>query len=218
MHLFLIRHGQAHSNLETWRELDNMDAALTDLGHQQCATLRDWMRAKEITADALYSSTMVRTRETTVYVQEALGLEPIFDDRIREGSNNFIDMQPIPWQQLPREFRDFDAGDRPFEGIATEGDHPESWTHLRLRVGEFMDEIMRKHVEETVYVVCHGGVIAATLDNVFNAGVYRHAAVHSENTSWTHLYMRPEPSLQRWVLLGQNRIDHLVWAETRSAE
>ena len=65
MELVVIRHGQSHVNLGNWDKLETMDTGLTELGQQQAAALRDWLKGSDESIDALYASTMQRTRETS---------------------------------------------------------------------------------------------------------------------------------------------------------
>lgn len=54
MELIVIRHGQSYVNLGNWRELDSMDAGLTELGHQQAQALQKWLDDNQKSADVLY--------------------------------------------------------------------------------------------------------------------------------------------------------------------
>ena len=64
MRLYLIRHGQSFTNVAKWDTLPNLDMGLTDIGNQQAAALRDWLKQSGSSADALYCSTMLRAQET----------------------------------------------------------------------------------------------------------------------------------------------------------
>ena len=212
MELIIIRHGQSHVNLGNWEQLDTMDTQLTELGQQQAAALRDWLTEQNPPADALYASTMRRTRETAEYVSEALGLAPIFDDRIREVGNSHHDGKPVDEEALPRNYNSSPASRTPFAPTVTDVDDAESWMHFRIRIGKFVHDIYDKHSDQTVYVVAHGGVIAGLFDLVFNVGVYRQCGVNTENTGWARFEYHPDQSYTDWVLHDHNRIDHLVKA------
>jgi broad specificity phosphatase PhoE len=212
MELIIIRHGQSYVNLGDWQQLDTMDTKLTELGQQQAIALRDWLSEQNPSADALYASTMRRTRETAQYVSEALGLDPIFDNRIREVGNSHHDGKPIDEDALPRVYNNSKTSRTPFTPIVADVDNAESWMHFRIRIGQFVHDIYDKHPEQTVYVVAHGGVIAALFDLVFNVGAYKQCAVNTENTGWTRFEYRPNQSYTDWVLHDHNRVDHLIKA------
>ncbi len=210
MLLYLIRHGQSHINLDTWESLTNLDAGLTEKGQRQAAALRDWLKVNAEPGNALYSSTMLRARETSVHVSEALGLKVTFDDRLRELSSNHASGLPVDAVKLPRTFNSEWADIAPFSATTSEFDDAESWMHLRVRLAQFVDTLAKEHPEDVIYVIAHGGVIGAMFDNVFNVGPYRRCEVSSMNTSWTlfeHIAGRGRPP---WSLRHHNRIDHLV--------
>ena len=212
MELILIRHGQSYVNVDDWQKLDTMDTVLTELGQQQAAALRDWLSEEKPPADALYASTMRRTRETAKYVSEGLGLEPIFDDRIREFGNSHHDGKPIDEIALPRVYTDARTNEAPFTPGVTDIETGESWMHFRIRIGQFIHHLYDKHPKQTVYVVAHGGVISAVFDLVFNVGAYKQNGVTTQNTGWTRFKYHPSESFADWILYDHNRVDHLAKA------
>ena len=213
MHLYFIRHGESFVNRDDWETLPSMDAGLTEKGHQQTARLRDWLRDHDTKADVLYSSTMRRTRETAAYVTEALGLTPIYDNRLREIGNNHASGLPVDEDKLPRKFHPKWSGSAPFTSSTLDTENGESWMHLRVRLAQFVDEVVERHPDQRVYVVAHGGVIAAVFDNMFNVGPYRRCGAYNINTSWTLFDYQPNITEKPWMLRHHNRIDHLIGTE-----
>jgi len=212
MELIIIRHGQSYTNLGNWDKLDTMDAPLTELGQQQAAALQSWLSQQSSPADALYVSTMRRTRETAEYVAKGIGVDPIFDDRIREFGNSHHDGKPVEEKALPRAYNDIRMSEAPFTPGVTDVDNAESWMHFRIRIGQFIHDIYDKHAGETVYVVAHGGVISAVFDLVFNVGAYKQNGVNTHNTGWTRFKYHPQKSFADWILYDHNRVDHLLLA------
>lgn len=153
---------------------------------------------------------MLRARETVAYVNEALGLEITFDDRLREIGNNHASGLPVDEARLPRTFNSQWADVAPFAPRTMEFEDAESWMHFRVRLAQFVDYLAHKHPNQAVYVVAHGGVIAAMFDNVFNVGPYRRCDVHNINTSWTLFEHHLDRGREPWSLRHHNRIDHLV--------
>lgn len=77
----LARHGRTewhHGN----RYTGSTDLPIDDVGRLQAEQLREW--AEEFAPDALWSSPMLRARQTVTPTAEALGLEPVLDARLRE--------------------------------------------------------------------------------------------------------------------------------------
>ena len=210
MHVFLVRHAQSTTNVRWDRK--NQNGELTDLGNQQAAALRDWLRDRELTADVIYASTMVRTQETAQYVSEAFGLPIQLDDRIREIGTAYASADPIEDKDLPGVYNPHYPNIDPFSPRGIDMPESESWVQFRARLGRFFEHLIAKHKGEVVYVVAHAGVIAATFENLFNSGVYRHCDVFVDHTSWTYFQHMANSNREQWYLRAHNRVDHLIAA------
>ena len=210
MHVFLVRHAQSTTNVRWDRK--NQNGELTDLGNQQAAALRDWLRDRELTADVIYASTMVRTQQTAKYVSEAFGLPIQLDDRIREIGTAYASAEPIEDADLPGVYNPHYPNIDPFSPRGIDMPESESWVQFRARLGRFFEDLIAKHKGEVVYVVAHAGVIAATFENLFNSGVYRHCDVFVDHTSWTYFQHMANSKREQWYLRAHNRVDHLIAA------
>ena len=207
MHLYFIRHGQSYVNLPDWVD-GNLDAGLTDLGQQQAAALAKWFPQELPTIDILYASTMKRAQETAAPLSKAYTTTITADDRLREIGNNRFDHTPWPSDALP-EYGDFWGSERPFTSITPDHDHGESLMHFRTRVGQFIEEMVVKHPQQTVVAVCHGGVVEIAFDHIFNIGPWRRCEVWVKNTGVTHFEYVEHPNREAWRLHYHSRIDHL---------
>lgn len=212
MFLYLIRHGESHINVTPFADLTTMDAELTDKGHQQAAALRDWLKTTDLKADALYTSSLRRALQTASYVGEALSTDLITDDRLREIGNSYRTGLPIEEDRLPRIFVERWANSAPFISRSTEFEGIESWMHFRIRLAEFVDDLMHRYAGKHVFVVAHGGVVAAMFDNIFNVGPYRRCSMHTDNTSITLFEYDEQSQREPWVLYYHNRVEHLARA------
>jgi broad specificity phosphatase PhoE len=211
MQLYFIRHGQSYVNLEDWAD-GNQDMGLTDLGQRQAAAVAEWIVGKMPAIDHLYASTMKRAAETAQQVANAYNHPIIWDDRIREIGNNRHDHTPWPAADLP-EYGDHWGTEIPFASITPSVASGESWMHFRTRVGAFIEDMTEKHADETIVVVCHGGVIGACFDHIFNIGPWRRAEVWSHNTGITRFEYINKPNRETWRLRYQNRYEHLAGIE-----
>lgn len=208
MNLYMIRHGQSYVNLPGW-DGGNQDMGLTELGQAQAAALAAWLPDRLTEVDAIYCSTMQRAQETAAPLAAAYGIDVTYDDRIREIGNNRFDHTPWPSDGLP-EYGDFWGSERPFSSITPEYTAGESLMHFRIRVGAFLEELVEKHREETVVVVCHGGVIELTYDHVFNIGPWRRCEVLTKNTGITRFQLVEHPNRELWRLLSHSHVEHLA--------
>lgn len=211
MHLFLVRHGESYVNLADW-DGGWLDTGLTDLGKRQAEAVAQWLH-EHVAIDALYTSTMARARDTAAYLTAVTGLDAVPDDRLREFGNCYADGRPIPLDNgnaisYPD---DWWGTERPNTRISTDG---ESWMLFRVRVSAFISEIVEKYrarePQAAVVVVCHGGVIEAAFDHVFNIGEQRSIAIWIHNTGIMHLEYRGPSERDMWRLHAHNMAFHLL--------
>jgi len=184
VHLYVIRHGQSLVNLADWAH-GNRDEGLTDLGQRQAHAVAQRLAKDPGHIDALYSSTMLRARETADVIGEAIELKVFGDDRIREIGNNRLDH--APWPEVPEQYGDFWATARPFASVTPAVEQGESLMHFRTRVGAFVEDMLERHAGDVVVAVAHGGVVDALFDHVFNVGPWRRCLVETHNAAVTHL-------------------------------
>lgn len=212
MQLFLIRHGESFVNLADWTPGgdEHYDAGLTDLGKRQAAALAAWMPQHVPVVDALYASTMQRARETVIPLAQAYGVEVTYDDRLREVGNCLLDHSPVPLDKLPRSIAYVRVYEDPYLPVAQGIEQVETYMHFRSRVGLFMSHVMANHAGQTVVVVCHGGIINAVFDHVFNVGAFRRCDVWSRNTAITLFEHHPARTEEPWILHFMGRTHHFI--------
>ena len=147
--LLLVRHGESVWNREgRWQ--GHADPPLTDEGRRQARALAGELAALDPVA--VYSSDLVRARETAEIVAAPLGLGVKTTRDLRE-----IDVgewQGLTWAELESRYPDGVARHR--EGIPG-WKHGESQEHLGERVLSALRQIECEHPEERVVVVTHGG-------------------------------------------------------------
>jgi probable phosphoglycerate mutase len=208
MYLYLIRHGQSLVNLAEW-DSGNTDEGLTDLGLSQGAALGEWLPAQVPEVDAFYCSTMRRARETAAFLGMAYQQPVKHDDRLREIGNNRWDHTAWPNDDLPREYADYWSSERPFSTVTPLTGGGETFIHFRIRVGLFIEELVERHREDVVVAVCHGGVIEASFDHIFNIGPWRRCEIWNHNTGITLFEYVAHPRRETWRLHFNNRTCHL---------
>ncbi len=207
MKLYLIRHGESYVNLPDWQK-GYIDVGLTELGHQQAHALAKWLPSHIPTIDMLYTSTMKRAQETASYIAKTYD-QPIHeDDRLREAGNNRSDHTPWASEDLPHEVADFWASERPFSLFILQ-EHSETWMHFRTRVGLFIEDMVENYRDKIVVAVCHGGVVTAAFDHVFNVGAWQQCDIRNHNTGITHFEYVNLPNREKWWLHYHNRVEHL---------
>ncbi|MEU9478836.1 histidine phosphatase family protein [Streptomyces sp. NPDC048191] len=165
MRLLLVRHGETPSNVDRLLDTAVPGPALTPLGEAQAAALPEALADEDI--EAVYASTLLRTRLTAAPLAAARGLQVIVRDGIREVSAGDLEMLPgesAEGRQYMRTIFAWAAGD----------------TASRIPGGESGEEALARYdavIAEaaasgagTVAVVSHGAAIrlwtSARADNV----------------------------------------------------
>ena len=207
MRLYMIRHGQSYVNLPDWTE-GNLDTSLTELGQRQAVALAQWLPQKLEAIDMLYSSTIKRARETASYLAEAYDIPIQYDDRIREIGTSRADHMPWPNDAMPN-YGTIWGSERPFQTITPSRTDGESMMQFAVRVGMFIEEMVERHDQETIVVVCHGRVIESMFNHAFNIGPWRRCEVFCRNTGITRFDYVNHATRETWRLLYHNRVEHL---------
>lgn len=165
--LLLARHGQTDDNVEPIRAQGFRDTPLNDTGRTQARVLADQLAACESPPRSLFSSDLSRAAETAQIIGRRIGLEPWFDQRLREGNRGawegrlFVDIaREDPdgygaWMRAGAEFR--------FPGGESLQEHSD-------RVWAALMEI-RANATPPALVVCHGGSIRTVLCRSVPAGL-----------------------------------------------
>ena len=202
--LYLIRHGESVANVQPIIAGRRGDAGLTDRGRRQAELLAARLTERPIPADVLYTSTLPRAVQTAAYVSRALGLPAQPDDALRELDPGVADgLSVAEWRQR---FPGLDPGPLadPFHEFAPGG---ESWAGFLARVGAALHALVRRHRDQTVVAITHGGVIECSMMVAFGLGAtFTHFAFDLANTGVTHWRHRN----QQWTLVGFNDAHHLA--------
>lgn len=151
MELIIIRHGRPERIEDA---AGAADPALTDIGAKQAEEMAAWVRAEAI--DAIYASPMRRARETSAPLEEALGIEAVIAEGVREfdaEENSYI---PVEELRADKErWREYLANE-------LEGNRAAFFAE----VNDTLAGITSRHRGQRVAVVCHGGVINAYASSV----------------------------------------------------
>lgn len=197
VNLYLIRHGRQNSTL------CNVDVELAPEGRRQAELLRDRMKTYPI--DALYSSNLLRAKETAEILNTAFMLPHIIKDELRE-----IDFGQL--EGNTNEYNDIHYKDFKEELIRLQEDIPypggENGASVYERVMPVILDMVHSG-KKNIAVVTHGGVIRVLLAALFgrNQAMRFQFGVSLENTSITQLIYREEPD--RFYLERFNDSAHL---------
>ena len=182
MKLYFVRHGESEAN--TLRVISNRESSfgLTALGKQQAAILAD--RLKDIPFTAIFSSPILRARETAEILAQSFHLPYQITEALREYDCGLLE----------------EKSDE--ESWKLHGEIAEDWTlnHNHLRKpegGENFLEIKKRfipfiqsftqnglHAEAHILLVSHGGLLQLMLPEIFinidHAFVRSHGIGHTQ--------------------------------------
>lgn len=205
--LYLIRHGEAYSNVDGVIGGMQADRGLTERGFAQAHALAERLAMGEIPAEVLYASTLPRARQTAEIVADALKLPVAWDDELHELRPGESDGMHISEARTRYEgFRRF--LDDLYTPIAPGA---ESWGIFQARVSAVLERLTRQHAGQNIVVVAHGGVIEVSFLHFLGLGpqARTRAAFHGRNTAITHWSHQESGGRLEWRLVAHNDHYHL---------
>ncbi len=164
--LLIVRHGETDWNAEL-RFQGHADRPLNETGRAQARALADEL--SDVAADAIYSSDLIRARETAEILSERLGLPVTAWRELRE-----IDVGD--WEGLTREEIDarFPDGYLAWRSGEPGWSGGETYDELGARVLSALERIARSHPGGRVVVVGHGGTIRTIRAHLSGVTVAEH--------------------------------------------
>ena len=170
LRIYLARHGQTDWNVEQ-RMQGGTDIPLNATGRKQAAALKDHL--KGVRFDAVYSSTLSRSRETAEIVRGKVALTslPALGERRFGKFEGLLSTAPDTGPEFER--RRWDPQD------ALDGG--ESWIAFGDRVRSAIQTIRSKHPSGSVLVVGHGGTNQAILQILFGLSLDDTRAITQAN-------------------------------------
>jgi broad specificity phosphatase PhoE len=191
--LFLIRHGESTGNIEQ-RFTGWLDVPLTPRGEAQARACGKRLQ-KSGPFDAIYTSDLIRARETAFGIAKELPFDPAhikITRNLREKSAgvfsgvNFEEAQrnhPDLWEALMQ---------RRWDYALPEG---ESNQHVSERVKAFFDELLTTHKGQKIIIISHGITLSHILRQflrIEEAQFPQWATFQSENTCIHRLLIRED--------------------------
>ena len=154
--LWLLRHGQTDWNLTgRWQGQAPHAPGLNDMGRAQTLGLQNQL--KDINFSAIYSSDLLRARQTAELSAESLGLIVTLEPRLREINLGVwegmlsSDVEVQYPQELAERARD------PFHTRAPRGESP---SDMAERVVAAVNDIAKEHTDQSVIIISHGVSLA----------------------------------------------------------
>ncbi|HKL98780.1 MAG TPA: histidine phosphatase family protein [Mobilitalea sp.] len=195
--LFLIRHGRQNSIL------CNVDVELSLEGRAQAELLRD--RLFNYNIDAIYTSNLIRARQTADIINQKLKLPIEIRENLKEISFGLL--TGMTEQKIDEDFSAFKKEQQKhLEDISYPGGENGSSVYERA-MPVIRDILQTGH--KNIAIATHGGVIRVLLAELFGKSQAKRFlfAASLENTSITHLLYNPV--FDRFYLERFNDYAHL---------
>ncbi|NMA24582.1 MAG: histidine phosphatase family protein, partial [Clostridiales bacterium] len=180
--VYLIRHAEAEGNL--YRRIHGQyDSLVTARGKKQIAELEK--RFEGIHVDFVYSSDLLRARETAGAIHKSRGLELVLSRQLREVCMGA--WEDLTWGEVerfePKQLEYFNNNPALWKV-----DGCEDFYSLQRRLTKAIRGIASKHDGKTIAVVSHGSAIRTSLSGVLNVPPQEIMRIpHSDNTAVTLL-------------------------------
>lgn len=159
--ILLARHGETDDNVPPLRFQGQRDTPLNDTGRAQARELAERVAALDRPVSSLWSSDLVRARETAEIVGARIGLTPRLDARLREGWRG--EWEGFLFDEVAqREPERYAAWRTPDAEIGFRFPGGETLAQQQARVLDALHDV-RAAGELPALVVCHGGSIRTVL-------------------------------------------------------
>lgn len=151
MRLLLIRHAESLANAEG-RLQGHMEFSLSERGHRQAGAIAERLGP---TIDALYTSPLLRAKETAEYIGSRSGLE--LQERPDLMERNWGEAEGLTREEIIARFPHFMPARTETRRVEIPGFEQDD--ALTRRAMQALTAIIEAHPQQTVAVVTHGGVI-----------------------------------------------------------
>ncbi len=211
-HYFLIRHGEAKSNVEDFLNSDNsIENHLTQKGreavHESITRLQ-----QKVSIDLVITSPLTRAQETAVIAKEMFGLADsavITDERLQERVFSIYNGNPRAQWQARDPYTE--------EGV-------EDLMQMRRRMGGFLFDIEDQYTNSNILIVTHGDP-AWVMNQVAGRTPYSRDSTferkegYLDTAQWCVLYFTPYPHTKDFVLdLHRPYVDRVTLVDSAGGE
>jgi broad specificity phosphatase PhoE len=181
MRLYFVRHGESEANVQSIISNRDLPHPLTELGRQQARRLAQAMAAAPVTR--IYSSPVLRARQTAEILSRALGAPVEITDALREFDCGIAEgrSDAEAWTLSRRVVDDWlDRGN-----LSSRIEGGESFEDLQARFLPFVERLVqeRRSSPDNLILLGHGGLFSVMLPlvlaNVDAAFVSRHSIVNT---------------------------------------
>jgi probable phosphoglycerate mutase len=178
--LLLIRHGQSTYNaagrIQGWA-----DPPLDETGLGQARRLAERLACEGSAVSAIYSSPLLRARQTAESIGQALSLAAQTDERLKENNVGLI--TGMTWTEIEQRFPEWVALGQRSKDHWVMPPGAEDRAAFAARAAAAMKDIVTRHPDQTVAVVSHIGTLSIYLAQLLEMPLHRRFPFQFDNTS-----------------------------------
>jgi broad specificity phosphatase PhoE len=153
---YLLRHGESLRNTKkvasSWPE--TIKYPLTKKGRDQAKKAAKLLKRKKI--DYIFTSDLLRTKETAGIVAKELGLKPVIDKRLREVNVGILNNRPIDdigeFWNTDKKLSSAKYFTARFKIAPPKG---ENYTQLKERMSDFIKDKEKRYKGKIILIVSH---------------------------------------------------------------
>ncbi len=184
--VLLVRHGQTEWNRQK-RYQGTSDVPLAEAGREQAHLVARRLQGEGV--DAILSSPLRRAWETACTVGEHLRLPPEADERLREICFGF--WEGLTHTEIARDYPE-DWGRWTADPLHWPPGRGETLVQVAARVGQVLDDLIRRYPDRTVLLVGHGGSLRVFLCLALGVPPERSWQFPLKNCSLSEVCLYPE--------------------------
>ncbi len=162
--IHLIRHGETDWNREK-RYQGQKDIPLNNVGRLQAKKLVKRLQNENMQIDAIYSSNLIRAKETADIIAEYLNKPVHLQEKVKE--RYFGRLEGLKLEDFKAEFPHINMNNVDQYDFF----HVEPFNVFKQRMVEGVIEVAKKHINETIVIVSHGAAINTFLFDISNGAL-----------------------------------------------
>jgi len=176
LHLMLVRHGETDWNAQR-RYQGQTDIPLSAMGKRQAELIGERLAGQKI--DVVYASDLKRAWETAQIIAEKSGLEILSEPRLRELK--FGVLEGLTFGEAEASYPDMIVAW--LEDFNNTPEGAETIDLFNARIVSLLDDLKRKHGEQIVLLVGHGGSLSEILRVILGLSREQRWYLEMENAS-----------------------------------
>ncbi len=189
--ILLFRHGETANSKEVCFN-GHHDVGLSERGQKQFQRWAEVLKKEKF--HAIYSSDLKRTRSSAQFIGQEHGLEPIAYPELRELS--FGVWEGMSVSEVERSYPN-QMKERMKSIESFQADGGETYLQLQARVIPRFEEIVSRHSNNQIVMVCHGGVNRVILGHLLGIQINKIFRLHQDYAALNIIqYYDQEPVIE----------------------